>query len=60
MIFEDDVKLLGLYSRYAEETEELKVQIVSYISSDTFGTAEQVQQQTSTASSELDEVIPLE
>jgi len=24
MIFEDDVKLLGLYSRYFEETEELK------------------------------------
>ena len=37
MIFEDDVKLLGLYSRYSEESEELKSQIVTYIASDTFG-----------------------
>jgi hypothetical protein len=36
MIFEDDVKLLGLYARYCEEAEELKIQIVSYIGSDAF------------------------
>ena len=37
MFFEDDVKLLGLYARYCEESEELKKQIVSYIGSDAFG-----------------------
>ena len=37
MVFEDDVKLLGLYSRYADESDELKREIVRYIGSDTFG-----------------------
>jgi hypothetical protein len=36
MIFDDDVKLLGLYARYCEEPEEMKMQIKSYIGSDTF------------------------
>ena len=56
MIFEDDVKLLGLYSRYQDEIDELKMQIVVYISSDTFGGLATMQAQNSTASSELDDV----
>jgi hypothetical protein len=31
MVFDDDAKLLGLYSRYDDELEELKQQIVHYI-----------------------------
>lgn len=37
MVFDDDVKLLGLYGRYSDEVEDLKIQIVAYIASDTFG-----------------------
>jgi len=36
MVFDDDVKLLGLYARYADENEEMKQKIVDYIRSDTF------------------------
>lgn len=31
MVFDDDAKLLGLYSRYDDELDELKQQIVHYI-----------------------------
>jgi len=45
MVFDDDAKLLGLYSRYDDEFEELKQQIVQYIRSETFGsTAQQILQ----------------
>lgn len=37
MVFDDDVKLQGLYQRYMEEPEEMKKQIVVYICSETFG-----------------------
>ena len=37
MVFDDDVKLVGLYSRYEGEVEEMKQKIVEYISSETFG-----------------------
>ncbi len=37
MVFDDDVKLQGLYQRYEEEPEEMKKQIVVYICSETFG-----------------------
>ncbi len=37
MVFDDDVKLSGLYARYAEEQLELKTQIIDYITSDAFG-----------------------
>ena len=40
MVFDDDVKLIGLYNRYREENEEFKAQIIQYINSDTFGGAE--------------------
>ena len=36
MVFDDDAKLSGLYSRYEEELDEMKAQIVQYITSDTF------------------------
>lgn len=36
MVFDDDAKLSGLYSRYEEEPDEMKSQIVQYITSDTF------------------------
>lgn len=36
MVFDDDVKLIGLYQRYEDELEEMKKQIVSYITSETF------------------------
>ena len=43
MVFDDDVKLLGLFSRYEEEIDEMKIQIVNYIRSETFySTAQQV------------------
>ena len=44
MVFDDDVKLVGLYQRYEDEVEEMKKQIVNYINSETFG-QEQMQQQ---------------
>ena len=45
MVFDDDAKLLGLYSRYDDELDELKQQIVLYIQSETFGsTAQQILQ----------------
>lgn len=48
MVFDDDAKLSGLYSRYEEETEEMKRQIVQYITSDTFTeSAQQVMQEQS-------------
>ena len=37
MVFDDDVKLVGLYSRYEKEVDEMKQQIVAYICSETFG-----------------------
>ena len=37
MVFDDDVKLVGLYSRYEKELDEMKQQIVAYICSETFG-----------------------
>ena len=37
MVFDDDVKLTGLYQRYQSEIEEMKHQIVNYICSETFG-----------------------
>ena len=40
MVFDDDVKLVGLYNRYRDETEEFKNQIIQYICSDTFESAE--------------------
>ncbi len=36
MVFDDDVKLLGLYSRYEDEPGELQAKVVQYISGDTF------------------------
>ena len=36
MVFDDDAKLLGLFSRYDEEVDELKKQIVIYIKGDCF------------------------
>ncbi len=36
MVFDDDVKLIGLYMRYKEEVEEMKSQIIKYIRSETF------------------------
>ena len=48
MVFDDDAKLSGLYSRYEEEREEMKGQIVQYITSDTFTeSAQQVIQEQS-------------
>ncbi len=41
MVFEDDVKLIGLFCRYSNELEELKSQIVKYISSETFSGVQQ-------------------
>ena len=40
MVFDDDVKLIGLYQRYSEEPEELKAQIIKYIQSETFAAKE--------------------
>ena len=53
MVFDEDVKLIGLYARYSEEKQELKTQIVKYISSE--GTFDQ----TATSQSELDLVSSL-
>ncbi len=36
MVFDDDVKLIGLFMRYKDEAEEMKSQIIKYISSETF------------------------
>jgi hypothetical protein len=36
MVFDDDVKLLGLYGRYEDEMDEMKKQICHYINSETF------------------------
>ncbi len=41
MVFDDDAKLLGLYSRYEDEIDEMKQQIVYYIRSDTFNSTAQ-------------------
>ena len=61
MIFDDDAKLLGLFARYQEETDELKAQILHYITSDTFDEPMgQVQadmaEQNTNGSSDLNEV----
>lgn len=45
MVFDDDVKLQGLYLRYQEELEELKTQIIVYIRSETFGSFTDIAQQ---------------
>lgn len=50
MVFDDDAKLFGLFSRYSEEEEELKNQIVGYLAS------EQPDSPDPTAKGELDEV----
>ena len=36
MVFDDDAKLVGLYSRYCDEPDELKSKIIEYIKSETF------------------------
>ena len=36
MVFDDDAKLVGLYSRYCDEPDELKSKIIDYIKSETF------------------------
>ena len=36
MVFDDDVKLMGLYGRYEDEMDEMKKQICNYINSETF------------------------
>ena len=36
MVFDDDVMLIGLYSRYEKEIDEMKIKIVEYICSETF------------------------
>ena len=37
MVFDDDAKLFGLYSRFCDEEDQLKKEVVNYIKGDCFG-----------------------